>query len=505
MSARVTRSAVKKNPKLLKDVTSPKNTPGKPRKLVMDKENQTPNKPTATPKSKTKTTPKKSTKKATPKKSTKKATPKKTTKKKSSTPKSSEKKAKKTTTKKKTTPKKTSAKKAAPKSSTKKKTVTPKASKKKATTPKSSTKKATPKSSEKKTRKAPTARKSPAARKSPQAKQSPKAKKTSLSEKVASLSKKIESDDVTVDDLSGMFQTATPTTASADPKSTDTSNDDQNESEYVMVDGAVNSEDMHANVTEADSTETTETTETTEKAASTGSSSDLTCMTICSLLSYAAGHYLPSFAKTRFNDEKYGPIENPAFLSVALICSVIFAFGFRFAVSWSSSKEKALQVLRVSFGLATILVGSYIMFDSGAAQFQQTLTITVLGFSTFELIHCWQHESVGGYFRIAITAMISFWSINMLMLDASSKSLVEYNCYVLCFFYSFPWVILSATGEVHAHLSVGAYLATAVSIYVWAILNHKIPTQDMLQPIKIGVLTFAPTFLAILDQLKPKA
>lgn len=446
--ARLTRSVVKKNPNLdFEDAPFGQKTPGKKavKKLdLSDKENASPNK-----------TPKVSKKKATtPKKASSKKTPK-STKKKVTTPKSSGKKSK------------DSAKKGSAKKASATKTATPKSSQKKAAIPKSSGKKkaVTPENSETNAK--------------------------PLSKKVKDLAKKIATNNVSAEDLANMFTATASTLKHADAVAA--------EEGYVLVDSNGPSEEMVTPSVAAPAVAESKCPKLV--AEKSGSSSDLTVMTVCSLSAYAAAHYLP--AQINGQLPGIGPIENPSALAVALICSVIFALGFRFAASWSRSKEHAVNVFRVSFGLATVFVSLY-TYSCCEQKFRSVLTISTLGFAVFELIHLWNVECVGGYFRIAVNAMIGTWSL-MLMASSSKESTmtVEYNTFLLLIFT--VGNILAATDAIHTHFTVGTYMVATLSIYIWAIQNGRIPADNMGQAVKIGVLTFAPTLIAVLDQLKPKS
>lgn len=476
MSARVTRSAVKKNPSLLDTVDSGKKTATKktrtPAKKVskkldlsdaLDKENATPNKVTR------KTPAKKSTKKKTPAKSSaKKATPKRSTKKKTPNKGSAKKGSAKKASAKKASAKKGSAKKATPKESAKK--ATPKRSTRKKATPKSSAKKATPKGSAKKS----------SAKKGSAKKSTPKSgKKKSFSEKVKTLSNKIEKNAATDEDLSAMFDSSAATSEKADD-------------EYVIVDKDGMSEDMHATDPKDRFTK-----EFVGKADSDAprSSSDLAFMTVCSLFAYAVAYYLPTKIAPLLPEV---PLDNTSTVATGLLCSLLFAVGFQFASSWSSSRAHAVSVYRVSFGLASVLVSAY-MYTCCEQKFRTVLCTTSLGFAVFEMCHLWSLESVTGYFRILIVAMIALWSV---VLDASAKNshTVEYNTYVLLILT--VGNILGATEAVHSHFTIGTYMVASLSIFIWAIQNGKIATDKTEQPIIMGALTFGPSFLSVLEQLK---
>lgn len=474
------------------------------------------------------TTPKASRKKVTPKSTAKKTTPKKSTKKKVSTPRSSEKKPKKASTpkssgkkpKKASTPKSSEKKPktaSTPKSSEKKKKASPKtprgSTKKQASPKKDSAKKspaspkvvtenkggrpkgsvnkvkASPKAS---TPKASSSPKVPTPKASPQAPTaSPKAstpkastaKKTkaptpkssgkkTLSSKVRTISKKIATGSATTEELAQLFNV--PAMVAAEPKAATP----KKQEEKIVV------QKLEAVAAEP----------------STPSSSDLTVMCACTLFSLAAAHWAPAQLEGKL--PKIGPIDNTAAVATALICMVIFTVGFQFALRWSRSKEHAVQVYRVSFGFASVIAGCFLC-SCCEQKFRACLTTASLGFAAFELVHVWNVESVSGYFRIAITALIGLWSLMLIASkDKAHVNTVEYNTYLLLIFT--VGNILASTDAIHVHFTIGTYLVAALSIFVWAVKNGKIPTADISQPIKMAVLTFSPTLLAILDNLKTK-
>lgn len=286
------------------------------------------------------------------------------------------------------------------------------------------------------------------------------------------IAEKIESGSATEEDLSKMFDPATPATKAASPTKTTKSPAKSPAKETASAFAAA---------------------ETTS-----GSSSDLTVVTACCLFAFAVAHYAPAYLETKI--PQVGPIKNPTRIAVATICMMAFSIGFQFAARWSRGQEHAAHVFRVSFGLASIIVGGY-MYSCCEREFRSTTTTATLGFALFEMTHLRHALSLGGYFRNAIMAMICVWSV-MLIAEGAQAPTVEYNTYLLLI--STVGNILGASEDIHAHFTVGTYLVATLSVFVWAVQNGKIPTENIHAPIKMGVLTFAPTLLAILDHVKPK-
>mmetsp|Transcript_31449 Transcript_31449/g.61325 ORF Transcript_31449/g.61325 Transcript_31449/m.61325 type:complete len:471 (-) Transcript_31449:184-1596(-) len=436
--------------KSTKKKTSPeKRTPGRRviKKLDLDdadKENSPAKRSTrkraVTPKGSAKkraATPKRSTKKkaATPKSSAKKTKTPKSSRKKTATPKSSDKKVR-----------KTRASKATPQNSSKKKTATPKSSGKKTTAAKGSAKKRTS------TRKA---------------KQAP-VTSPPLSEKVKNLSA-----DSSAEEYEKMFKT-----------------NKSDGDDFVLVQGGgpsdPNAQDEAKKSFEANFNDEKTTNESQQ------SSTDLSVMTGSCIFAYIAAYLLPGKLNGFVSGFATFNADQMATLTATLICGVIFLIGFIFAKSWSKNDAHALNVYRVSHGIATILVASYLF---GGPKFEQTICTGALSFGLVELVNGLGLSSLAAMSRVAIEISIASWTL----IGGVTPEIKKYNTYVLIIFTA--GCVLASTDAVHSHVTIGYYVVVCSALMAWAYTNNQWNkdekhVDDMLvQP----SLTICPALLAIIE------